>query len=462
MKNTIYRAETLSPFDLRGTEEHLSAMAAQGWRLEHIGRFLWKYRRAEPADIHYAVTCPPAAGENGDLSDRLYFEDLCASAGWEKVTDWEALQIYTNEAENPTPLETDEALRLESVRQSMRRTFLRDRRNNILCEILLLLPRFMELLTSPHAFFLSNISQGIALACLMMITANLASILAYRGWFRRSRRSVEEGGGLAAVPRSYRTISFLSSALLALLILVLVMLVLLPDEFLRIPRLTFSTLGVILSLALAWVMERFFRQRQFEWQTQAAIVVLSTLALLAIVSGLAEVLNSGQRLQPPAAPSYAWNGQDWDSEPQALPMTMEDLTGYSWPHVRRWTKNEGRTLFASQRACTESAAQEDGREAYLHYVILDIPNETIRQSVLNDMLDGPVMLQYEVQTSSPWGAEAAYRLYYPNGQPTDEWLISWPGRIIALRVEGISFQHREMSAVCRSLSPNPSPKEVRS
>ena len=81
MKNTVCRAETLSPFDLQGTEEHLSAMASRGWRLEQTGRFFWKYRRAEPASVHYAVTCPPAAGENGDISDRLYFEDLCASAG---------------------------------------------------------------------------------------------------------------------------------------------------------------------------------------------------------------------------------------------------------------------------------------------------------------------------------------------------------------------------------------------
>ena len=32
MKHFEYRAETFSPFDLRATEEHLSAMAAQGRR----------------------------------------------------------------------------------------------------------------------------------------------------------------------------------------------------------------------------------------------------------------------------------------------------------------------------------------------------------------------------------------------------------------------------------------------
>ena len=97
MKNVTYRWESLSPFDLQGTAEHLSAMAEKGWRLERIGRCFWRYRRADPARVHYAVTCPPAAGEDGDLGDRLFFQELCAAAGWEAVTDWAELQIYASE-----------------------------------------------------------------------------------------------------------------------------------------------------------------------------------------------------------------------------------------------------------------------------------------------------------------------------------------------------------------------------
>ena len=34
-------------------EDHLSAMAAKGWRLEKAGNTFWKYRRAEPAQVRY-------------------------------------------------------------------------------------------------------------------------------------------------------------------------------------------------------------------------------------------------------------------------------------------------------------------------------------------------------------------------------------------------------------------------
>ena len=55
MKNVTYRWNTFQLYDYRGVEEHLSAMAAQGWRLEKASGSLWKYRRAEPASLRYAV-----------------------------------------------------------------------------------------------------------------------------------------------------------------------------------------------------------------------------------------------------------------------------------------------------------------------------------------------------------------------------------------------------------------------
>ena len=122
MKETRYCWNTYCPFDLRGTAEHLSSQAARGWRLEKIGKVFWKYRRGEPAKLHYAITCPPAAGEDGELGDRLFFQELCESAGWEKAADWEELQIYASEQERPTPLETDGALLLERIHGSMRWT----------------------------------------------------------------------------------------------------------------------------------------------------------------------------------------------------------------------------------------------------------------------------------------------------------------------------------------------------
>ena len=103
MKNVTYRWNTFQLYDYRGVEEHLSAMAAKGWRLEKASGSLWKYRRAEPASLRYAVTYNAGASrfEPGPTEGEQSLEDPAA-----------------------VPLETDEALRLENIHRCMRKSFL--------------------------------------------------------------------------------------------------------------------------------------------------------------------------------------------------------------------------------------------------------------------------------------------------------------------------------------------------
>ena len=63
MKDVKYRWNTLCIYDYRGVEEHLAAMAAKGWRLERAGNSIWKYRRAQPAKVRYAVTYSAGASQ---------------------------------------------------------------------------------------------------------------------------------------------------------------------------------------------------------------------------------------------------------------------------------------------------------------------------------------------------------------------------------------------------------------
>ena len=455
MKTTEYRAETFSPFDLRGTEEHLSAMAAQGWRLESIGRFLWKYRRAQPAAVRYAAACPPAAGEDGDLRDQLYFQELCAAAGWEKVTDWASLQIYASEAPAPVPLETDEALRLEVVHQSMRRTYLKTCRNSLIISLLLLALWLSNLWARPHAFLISGVALWTFAACLLMTLLNVFSIAGYFSWYRRSRRSVEEGGVLAAVPRYYRIVNRLPAVLLVLTCLILVPLVFMARDAESGLSLAAAVTGSALGVGLGWAVKRLSDKRGWDGYTRAAAVILSLLALLAVLSGLAGALDLPERirLSGPEVPSYTWNGREWDQEPQPLPLTLADLTGEDWPHVRRTARTEGRTPFASETVYTETAAREDGAGADLLYTVTDVPNERLCRAVLDDIRTGPSFLEYQSEDPAPWGAEAVYRLCYSDGRQTGEWLILWPGRIAAFRTEGLNLSPEQKALAGERLAP---------
>ena len=52
-----------SYYDRTGIAAHLADMAAQGWMLEKLGAWSWRYRRTEPKKLRFAVTYFPAASQ---------------------------------------------------------------------------------------------------------------------------------------------------------------------------------------------------------------------------------------------------------------------------------------------------------------------------------------------------------------------------------------------------------------
>ena len=54
MADVTYRLQNYAQHQYSAMERKLEQMAAEGWRLDKLG-MLWRYRRAEPARVHYAV-----------------------------------------------------------------------------------------------------------------------------------------------------------------------------------------------------------------------------------------------------------------------------------------------------------------------------------------------------------------------------------------------------------------------
>ena len=446
MKNVTYRTEALSPFDLRGTEEHLSAMAAKGWRLESIGRFLWRYRRAEPARMRYAVTAPPAAGEDGDLSDRLFFQELCAAAGWEKVTDWAALQIYASEREEPTPLETDGPLLLERVHRSMRSTYLRDRRNQLLCYAFLLVLMLFQMSRYPSSYLLNAFSLSLPAVCLLCLLGEAYAIAGYFLWLRRSRRRVEEGEAPSPVSRRYRFLSRLSAILIAALSLAF--LCTLPPVSRQSGRTAAAALLRTLTVVgLGLGLNRYLKGRTLSRNAQA---VLALVCVFVLALPFIEWDSYPGPPPEPKAGEYLWEGQLWDREPRDIPLTAEDLTGRTWPHVRREAVLRERSFFGSRTVYSEEARQENGESFSLYYELYEVPNAWAYGLLRDDLLDAGEWFPYQSEDPVPWGADAAYQRYH-DGEPAGDWLICWPGRMAELRRDGLDAG--QIAAVSARLAP---------
>ena len=195
-------------FDYEAVEKHLEKMAAKGWRIDKINTNLWKYRKAEPAKVKYAVTYAPDASvfDPHPTMNQQTLADFCAQAGWVKVGDWSQAQVFVNERENPVPIETDEEIRLEVIKKSMKKSW-------IPANVMLILVMVFNAWRTISRFVKDPVQDlssywGLLTLTFMIVATALvsANLIGYFIWLRKSEKSVAAGGTCTS-PRIIRQIN---------------------------------------------------------------------------------------------------------------------------------------------------------------------------------------------------------------------------------------------------------------
>lgn len=123
MLKTKYEYNFYSFYDHTGMEQHFEKMAAQGWLIEKLGYF-WRYRRIGPQALRFSVVYYSEASEfdpTKPSEGELTFYDFCAQAGWNKAASRAQMNVFYNEDANAVPIETDAALQVETLHQSMKK-----------------------------------------------------------------------------------------------------------------------------------------------------------------------------------------------------------------------------------------------------------------------------------------------------------------------------------------------------
>ena len=475
MKNVTYRWNTFQLYDCRGVEEHLAAMAAQGWRLERAGGVLWKYRRAEPAKIRYAVTYSGSASrfEPGPTEEEQSLEELCSAAGWIKVSGFLQMQIFSTEDPNAVPLETDEALRLQNIHRCMWRSFLPA--NLVLLLLMLFIGRdfFLALVTWDLYGMLKNNAILISGAlCLAAALLQLYLLAGYFLWRRRSRRSVEEGGTCLPAGRGSRWANLGLWVLLVLLLAVFLLSEL--DRGHRGAVLYFAAYMALFTLisVLIRATSALLRKRgASKTSNMTWTLVVDVVLCFTLIGGLAWSRYETDWFSDERPPenTYEYRGQDWDLSPrQDFPLTLAELTGEEYSHVRREAEDLG-SVFIPRRNYRETALLGDGpKVCELGYTLWELSSPALRESLLDDLLeDDPfkfrgmtvVTLRYVPEDPAPWGAEAAYRRYYDE-DPGDSWLLVWPGRVAAVTLDDAPTEDQK-ALISARLAPEEGKEETR-
>ena len=182
-------------FDYEAVEAHLEKMAAKGWHIDTVNTNVWKYRKGKPAKVKYAVTYAPDASVFAPEPsvNQQTLADFCAEAGWVKVGDWGQAQIFVNERENPVPIETDEEIRLEVIRNSMKKSWIPA---NVLLILLMVfnawrtISRFVKDPVQDLSSYWGLLTLTFMIVATVLVSANL---IGYFIWLRKSEKSVDNG-----------------------------------------------------------------------------------------------------------------------------------------------------------------------------------------------------------------------------------------------------------------------------
>ena len=192
-----YSFNYFNSYAFRALERKLLSESEKGWIVDKVGQFFIKYRSCEPKKRSVQVVFDPGASEYapGVATETQELEEYISAAGWMKACDYFKQKIYYNEDPDAVPIETDDRLKLQSIKDSMRPT------NLFGFVVIFLFAIFFGVFGDAVAGTFSSpgyltIKAGF-LAMALLPTYFLVSYVRYALWVHNSEVSLEAGGGLA-------------------------------------------------------------------------------------------------------------------------------------------------------------------------------------------------------------------------------------------------------------------------
>lgn len=454
MRNTKREFCSYLIFDYRGVEAHLSKMAARGWRLEKIGPYFWTYRRAEPAQVAYAVTYLPSVSQFSPepSADRENLEELCVAAGWEPVAEWAQMQIFANQRPDPVPLETDESVRLEVIHRSMKKNFLPWNVVGLVLALVMAGLQVKTLLTDPYSL-LSSTNLFPSFVWDLLVVLQVGNLLWYGRWLRKSRRSVAQGGACADVGPGLRRFNLVILWLvLALAALFLVSTLLTTGVEIGLFVVCY-TAGLVLLILLVDRTRRALKRRGTARGLNIFLTLLVDVVLAVVLAGVGPMVIVG--LVSSNSGSTYYQGEHWDADPVSLPLTVEDVTGKHYEHVRRYDNGSG-SLLIRERRCQEIVLDREN-QVLLGYDIttLALPGlyDLALEHCQSEWTDDGYYAWSEADPA-PWGAVAAYQLRWGDGGSwvtRPNYILCWPDRIVQLSLSDLTPTPEQMAVIGEKL-----------
>lgn len=443
MKKTWRRFESFLFFDYKDIERHLEKMALAGRQLHSIPLFYWEYHRMEPKKQRYTVTYFQKPSFPYPTEAQQAFYDSCKDAGWELAAQRGKMQIFRAARENPTPIEADEAAKLQSVHRIMKSDYLPATALSLLLiffQIYLLLSNIakdpIRQLSSLSTYFIIAIWLTLAIQCIVIL-------ITYGTWYRTSKKACDSGGdchepivGLVYGVARYSTgaavvLSYLSFAWQYYGFA--------PASGILCAVAVFFLLRAARSV-LKWGEFSRFTSPKLSAGIFIAASVLLTCVTTFYITGEVRAGHVGRH--PVEVETYTTPEGYPDTFSiyrDPLPLRVEDLMDTDYDRYSyRWYAD--RTFLLAHYVGSQSAKLSGNIAPEIYYTITDVKLPALFDLCLRDSLetyhyyfaDGRRVTR---QTDDPlWQADAVYQPTCDN-EPLNDYLVCWGNRIVTIHFD---------------------------
>lgn len=345
------------------------------------------------------------------------------------------MQVFVTDRPDPVPLETDEAVKLETIHSAMKKNYLVGMWIMLGIALLQMVFQGWQLVSNPIFWFLST-QPVISVIWLPLALYTLWQLWQYRRWYRGSRAAVEAGGAClpGRIPGG-RAAEWPLLAVDGTVFLLLLWSALVSDA----PDTLLWGLGIglgamALTLGVKTLLKRLGAAAAVNRVVTIAAAFLVTFGLLGLMTWM--VLH-GSRNEAPEY--YDIQGYRWPIYHDAIPLRVEDLTEVDYEYYSTHLICQGSPLL-EKTTCRQDGVPNGEEVPELDYEIMDVRLGCLYGLCLENYMDltlwnegeEEICYRYEPVDPTPWQAEAVYRKQMGETW-TNDYVICWEDRIVEFR-----------------------------
>lgn len=447
------RLEFFAFYDTETIAAHLGRMAEKGWALSEINQYFWTYTQIPPEKRTYGIAFFPGASQFDPKpsAQQTEYMEYCEEARWHYVTQWHQMQIFYTTAENPTPLETDEGLKLEVIHRAMKKSFLP---GTWALLILFLMQFFFQrnAWDSPLEFLADGTSQMGMLSSLMICLLCVVQLVSYYRWYRKSRAATEAGGPCQRAGKPLPRLSLLT--------LVCVFLFLLCQFYFMAGRslLGISLLIFLLFLGMFWLLfqlQKLLKKRGSSREMNLFLTVLVSILLTAgIIAAIFAAVASDAFSPKKEAEIYTRtlsDGQVYsiELEQDTLPLTAADLAEVPADAPYSSSCRRSFSFLASSMECSQLCFDPALDVPELEYEIYDLRFSSMTDWALSSQMEYILRQRSRYHTPESTyepvlfaGDMQAWQLY-DGDEPQPSFVWAKDSRIVRIHINGAQISQSQ-------------------